>query len=228
MQEHLKTIRRAYDLTVRRHKQGVDPLGGVPEAFTNSPEFRAFMAGAHISCSSGAPENKAYLDPQPGMRFLDAGCCSSLANYRLDAWPGTYYGVDISPALIEAMQRFARDHHIAIGGLCVAELAALPFGEGFFDIAEVIGVLEYCTFGYTERALAELNRVLKPGARAVVDVPNLAHLHVEIMFRLEGYLGRPEIPTRRSDWDRALRPLFNTEQVDDTRVMLKYFLRARK
>jgi SAM-dependent methyltransferase len=74
----------------------------------------------------------------------------------------------------------------------------LPFGEGFFDIAHVIGVLEYCTPRYIRRALAELHRVLEPGARMVMDVPNLAHPHVEIVFRLEGYLDRTEIPTRRS------------------------------
>lgn len=224
MEEQLDRIRRAYDLTVEQFRLGIDPLAQVPAAFKNSPEFKAFMAESKRVCSSNAPENKAYLDPQPGMRFLNAGCCANLANYRLDQWPSIYYGVDISPALIEAMRRFAERHQLAVGELHVAELAELPFEDNFFDIADVIGVLEYCTLEYIERALLELARVLKSGAKMVVDIPNLAHPHVEIMFQLEQYLNRPKIPTERMAFEEILTPLFSVDRVDDTRGMLKYFV----
>ena len=135
-------------------------------------------------------------------------------------------GVDISPALIEAMQGFAASHQIAIGGLHVAEVADLPFDADSFDIAGVIGVLEYWTLDYTARSLIELHRVLKPGARMVVDVANLAHPLVETMFQLEDYLGRPNVPKPRAAFERLLTPLFAVDRVDDSHVMLKYFVRA--
>jgi SAM-dependent methyltransferase len=224
----LKRIRLAYDLTVEQYRHDIDPLASVPEAFKNSSEFKTFVAESKERCNSNASENKAYLDPQSGMRFLNAGCCANLANYRFDQWPSLYYGVDISRALIEAMQEFVKRHQLFIGGLYVAELADLPFDDDFFDIADVIGVLEYCTLEYIEQALLELNRVLKAEAKMVVDIPNLVHPHAETMFQLEQYLNRPNIPTERAAFEERLKPLFSIDQIDDTHVMLKYFVRAIK
>jgi SAM-dependent methyltransferase len=222
----LDRIRQAYDLTVEQYRQGLDPLARVPERFKNSPEFRVFRAESLGLSSSNAPENKAYLDPQPGMHFLDAGCSANLFRYRFDRWPSLYYGIDISPALIEAMRGFAKRHQLVIGGLHVAELADLPFDDDFFDMADVIGVLEYCNLEYIEQALLELNRVLKLGARMVLDIPNLAHPRVETMFQLEQYLNRPNIPTERAAFEERLNPLFSIDRIDDTQVMLKYFVQA--
>ena len=143
MNDRLKQISRAYDLTVEQHREGIDSLACLPEGFRNSDEFKAFQKGAGSELTgSNAPENRRFLDPQTGMRFLDAGCCANLANYRFDTWPSVYYGVDISSSLIDAMKGFAAHNRISVGGLEVAELAALPFKENFFDIASVIGVLE--------------------------------------------------------------------------------------
>ena len=128
--------------------------------------------------------------------------------------------------MIEATQGFATDHQIVVGGLHVAEVVDLPFDAQSFDIAEVIGVLEYCTLDYTERSLFELHRVLKAGARMVVDIANLAHPLVETMFQLENHLGRPNVPKPRAAFERLLTPLFTVDRVDDSRVMLKYFVRA--
>jgi SAM-dependent methyltransferase len=223
MDQQLEQIRRAYDSTVEQYRSGIDWLAQVPETFKSSDEFQALM---REPCNSGALENREYLQPQPGMRFLDVGCCANLANHRLDQWPCTYFGVDISPGLIEAMQGFAASHQISIGGLQVAEVADLPFDADSFEIANVVGVLQYCTLDYTERSLIELHRVLKPDARMVVDVANLTHPLVETMFQLEENLGRPNVPKPRAAFERLLTPLFAVDRVDDSHVMLKYFVRA--
>ena len=229
MNDRLKKISEAYDLTVEQHRQGIDHLVGLPDGFRNSDKFREFQKGAGSELTaSNAPENRRFLDPQPGMRFLDAGCCANLANYRFDTWPCVYYGVDISPALIDAMKGFATHNRISVGGLEVAELAALPFDENFFDIALVIGVLEYADMDYCRVALLELNRVLRNGSRIVVDIPNLGHAHIQTMFTLEEYLGRPNVPKARAQFEQVLAPLFTIAKADDSRVMLKYFLRAKK
>ena len=228
MTRQLDRVRRAYDLTVDQYREGIDPFAGVPEEFKSSPAFKAFIEDTGQSCSSGVPENRDFLDPRPGKRFLDAGCCANLHTHRLDRWPSTYFGVDISPALIAAMRAFAERRQLPVGGLYVAEVADLPFDDDFFDIADVIGVLEYCTLEYTGRALHELHRMLKPMAKIVVDIPNLAHPHVQTMFRLERYLGRLNIPKSRSAFEEILTPLFSIERAYDSHVMLKYFVRTIK
>ena len=229
MNSQLQVISKAYDLTVEQHSAGVDPLAGVPDGFRDSAEIREFAEAAVPELTgSNAPENRQFLDPQPGMRFLDAGCCANLANYRFDLWPSLYHGVDISPKLIHAMRGFSAHHNITIGGLEVAELAGLPYDNDFFDIASVIGVLEYADLDHCQSALQELNRVLRNGARMVVDIPNMSHAHVRTMFKLEEYLGRPNIPKPREPFELILAPLFTTVRVDDSRVMLKYFLTATK
>ena len=225
MIDRMDLIREAYDLTVEQNRQGTDPLDAVPDSLKNSAQFKEFMRElGPEQTGSSAPENREFLDPQPGMKFLDAGCSANLANYRLDRWPSLYYGVDISPALIRAMRSFAEHNNIAVGALEVTELLRLPFDDSFFDIAAVIGVLEYASLDYCESALRELGRVLKTGSRMVVDIPNLDHPHIDTMFALERYLGRPNMPKARADFERVLAPLFTTLRTDDSCVMLKYFV----
>jgi SAM-dependent methyltransferase len=229
MRDQLQQISRAYDLTVKQHRDNIDPFENVPTEFKNSKEFKDFKKTiGSTATGSNAPENKEFLNPQIGMKFLDAGCCGNLFNYRFDKWRSVYYGIDISPALIDAMKSFATHHEISIGGLQVAELAVLPFDNDFFDIASVIGVLEYVDLNYCKAALRELNRVMKKGARMVIDIPNMEHPHVETMFKLEKYLERPNIQKSRLEFEKIPAPLFNIKKVDDKRVMLKYFVETKK
>jgi SAM-dependent methyltransferase len=227
MNEQLKRIRKAYDMTVEQYNNGIDPLANVPQEFKNSPEFKEFLESSK-GCGSSNPDIRDYLSPAAGMRFLDAGCCANLANYRFDKWPSLYYGVDISPRLIEAMKGFARRENIAVGGLFVADISSLPFGNDFFDIAMMIGVLEYCSLPYIKDALQELSRVLKPSGRAILDIPNPGHPHYPLMIALEEYLSRPNIACSRASFEEALEKLFKVTRVDDSRVMIKYFVENNK
>jgi len=227
MDEQLDRVRRAYDLTVKQFRNGTDPLANIPDELKNSPFFRSMVVERDF-LNSAAADVREFLAPEPGMKFLDAGCSANLVNYRLDKWPSTFYGVDISPALINAMKGFVNREKITIGGLEVAEISRLPFDDNFFDIATVIGVLEYCTLEYIGTALAELNRVLKDGSLAVLDMPNQDHPHVADMQKLEEYLGRPNIINSRAEFEALLKPLFSAERIDDSRVMIKYFVRTVK
>jgi SAM-dependent methyltransferase len=47
---------------------------------------------------------------------------------------------------------------------------ALPFGDASFDAVYSMGTIEH--FDETERAVGEIARVLAPGGRAIVGVPN--------------------------------------------------------
>jgi SAM-dependent methyltransferase len=227
LDKHLEQIRRAYDLTVEQHRQGVDPHQDIPWEIKNTDFYKSLSVNKG-SLGSGAPDIKKFLAPAPGMKFLDAGCSANLFNYRLDRWPSVYYGVDISPKLVNAMSDFVNSQHLSIGGLYVAEITEMPFDDDFFDIAAVIGVVEYLKMEYIEKALLELNRVLKPGSRVVLDIPNESHPHVKDMAALEKHLGRPNYIHSRESFERVLTPLFNVEKMDDSSVMRKYFLRTLK
>ena len=225
MKEQLDKIRKAYDLTVGQFQEGVDVYAAVPEEIRNLPGYTEITKNQNTD--SDASDIREYLAPKQGMRYLDGGCCANLANYRLDKWLSVYYGVDISPALVDAMKSFAEKNSIPIGGLHVADVASLPFDNKLFDIVTLIGVLEYCTLQHTEHILHELWRVLKPDAKMVLDVPNLEHPYVNTMLRLEEFLGRPNIPKEKKSIENFLKHRFTIDRVDDSRVMIKYFVRAK-
>ncbi len=229
LKKQLDRIRKAYDLAAEQYKKRIDPIDSVPEEFRNSQDFKVFMKETGPSLTgSSAPDIKEYLNPKTNMRFLDVGCCGNLATYRLDKWPSTYYGVDISTALVRAMKDFVARKRVTIGGLWVADLSDLPFDDDFFDIAAVIGVLEYYPIEYVKRAFSELHRVLKSQARVVLDIPNKEHKYIYVMVRLESYLGRPSIIHERSAFEKILKKQFFIERRDDSRVMLKYFIKTIK
>jgi len=185
-----------------------------------------FLDDAAKWCNTGAPDVRSYLDPKPGMRFLEVGCSASLLSHGLGKWASTYYGVDISHALIAAMKQYTQRSCLPIGGLYVAESARLPFASGSIDIAALIGVLEYCTNDYVRQTVSELSRVLRSGSRVVFDIPNLDHPHSGMMFEMEQHLGRPQYRHDRKEFEGMLATQFCLEHVDESRVMLKYFCRA--
>ncbi len=227
MTEQLKRIRKAYDLIVEQYHEGIDPFDKIPSELRSSPDFKTFQESTgQINC--GAADVREYLEPKPEMRFLDAGCSANLFNYRLDKWPSTYYGVDISPSLIKAMERFVVREDVSIGGLWVRDLSKLPFKDNFFHIASVIGVFEYCTLEYINIALFELHRVLKPQSRVVLDIPNEKHPHYHLMLKVEEELGRPHIAFSRLGFDKILQSLFHIRRIDSSQVMLKYFVETAK
>lgn len=226
MDEQLDRVRRAYDLTVEQYRNSINPLDSVPEAIKNTDFYKSLASETDLN--SGSPDIRDYLSPESGMRFLDVGCSANLANYHLGDWPSTYYGVDISPALIDAMKEYAGLREIQIGGLYAADISLVPFENDYFDITAAIGVLEYCTLEYIQLAIREIHRVLKPGAKAVIDIPNSNHPHAADMQKLEEYLERPIFLHPRDEFENILKPLFRIEKTDDSKVMIKYFVRSTK
>lgn len=71
------------------------------------------------------------------MKFLDVGSCANLITKELYKWPSEYYGIDISPKLIEATKNFVKKNSIKIGGLYEEEVSNMHFEDNFFDICGV-------------------------------------------------------------------------------------------
>jgi SAM-dependent methyltransferase len=114
-----------------------------------------------------------HLPPLAGLRILKTDLWDEAKNTRILAWAARRgaraFGIDISaPTATQATASFT----LQSGPLraAVADVRALPFRDASFDAIYSMGTIEH--FDETERAVEEMARVLKPGGRAIVGVPN--------------------------------------------------------
>ena len=113
-----------------------------------------------------AEASAAYLLPylRPGLRVLDFGCGPGNISVGLAkaAAPGELHGVDMEESQIELARAVAaaygRDNTIFHAG----DVTNMPFEDDFFDVAHCHNVLMHIPD--TGAVLAEVKRVLKPGA----------------------------------------------------------------
>jgi SAM-dependent methyltransferase len=84
-----------------------------------------------------------------------------------------------------------------------ADLLGLPFEAETFDVVLCLDVLEHVELLDQPKALSEIARVMKPGARLLLTVPNLAHFHSRVRFLLTGKLTRTSA-VERHPGDRPL------------------------
>jgi len=122
---------------------------------------------------------------RPG-RVLDVGCGSgwSLARMRDHGWET--YGVEIS----ETAARVGKEQaglHIFQGTLLDAN-----FPVDFFDYVRLNHSFEHMS--RPNETLREICRILKPGGRVLIGVPNHASLNARIFGQYWWYLGVPVHP----------------------------------
>ena len=152
---------------------------------TPQSAYRDFWArvGERFPDLSGAASTRYYSDNEQrlftehfpaleGLRILKTDLWDEAKNTRILAWASRQgartYGIDISePTVIQAREAFASRHSLAGA---VGDVRDLPFRDASFDAIYSMGTIEH--FDETERAVAEMARVLKPGGRAIVGVPN--------------------------------------------------------
>ena len=110
-----------------------------------------------------------------GGRFLDLGCGDGLFLNACRGIAVTRVGLDTS---LHAL-RSARAH----GGVDVIQgtSGALPFASGAFRVISLFHVLEH--LAAPRACLAELHRVLEPGGRLVVQVPNSGSIQRRLLGR---------------------------------------------
>ena len=137
------------------------------------------LGGAASTRYYAENERRLFSDHFPalaGLRILKTDLWDEAKNTRILAWASQQgaraYGIDISePIVIQARAAFDTGldpRHRLLGA--VADLRALPFRDASFDAIYSMGTIEH--FDETERAVKEMARVLKPGGRAIVGVPN--------------------------------------------------------
>jgi len=112
-----------------------------------------------------------HLGRLEGARVLKTDLWDEARNTRILGWMAAQgarvYGIDISPPVAAA----AREE-IGRGTLraAIADVRRLPFADGSFDAIYSMGTVEH--FAETDEAIAEIRRVLRPGGRAIIGVPN--------------------------------------------------------
>jgi SAM-dependent methyltransferase len=148
--------------------------------------YRDFWAGVgqNFPDLGGAASTRYYADneqrlfaehfpPLDGLKILKTDLWDEAKNTRILAWASRHgakpYGIDISrPTVVQAATAFSqgcRPLHGAVG-----DVRDLPFRDRSFDAIYSMGTIEH--FDATEQAVAEMARVLKPGGRAIIGVPN--------------------------------------------------------
>jgi SAM-dependent methyltransferase len=101
--------------------------------------------------------------PLTARRILDTGCGVGMYVRAFRQFSDQVYGIDVDPDKIAEASR-------ELPNLQVAPAESLPFEDGFFDVVLSHEVWEHVN---DDRAAArEAVRVLRPGGRLVVFVPN--------------------------------------------------------
>jgi SAM-dependent methyltransferase len=115
----------------------------------------------------------AHLPPLRGLRILKTDLWDEAKNTRILAWAaerGAHaFGVDISEPTVRLARAAFTDASEPLRATA-ADVRALPFTDDSFDAVYSMGTIEH--FAETERAVAEIARVLKPGGSAIIGVPN--------------------------------------------------------
>jgi SAM-dependent methyltransferase len=112
------------------------------------------------------------LDPVIGERrfhrVLEAGCGTGHFARNM----AVRYGLRLFPADL-AWEGLRYGRRLGVERLTQADIAALPFASGAFDLALSLDVIVHFSLGEEDRAVAELARVLEPGGLLVLRVAAL-------------------------------------------------------
>ncbi len=120
-------------------------------------------------------------DLKPGLRVLDLGCGWGYGTLWARAQGCEVAGIDLGLDQL-AWARAHLDPEARLG-LTRANAAALPFPARSFDRAVSVEMMEHVFRPDRRRVLAEIARVLKPGARLSLSTPNPAS-PIEALKRL--------------------------------------------
>jgi SAM-dependent methyltransferase len=137
------------------------------------------LGGAVSTALYASNEQRLFRDhfaPLAGRSILKTDLWDEARNTRILVWAASQgaraYGIDISPPTVRmATDEFPRDvdGRSQLRGV-VGDVRDIPFADNSVDAIYSMGTIEH--FDATDRAIDEMFRVLAPGGRAIIGVPN--------------------------------------------------------
>lgn len=106
-------------------------------------------------------------------RILDVGCGAGVTDLKLAEKGYDVSGVDIAPNMIRRAQAEAQRRNVACD-FKVGVVENLPYPDKYYDVLLALGLLGNILDD--QPALNEMTRVLKPGGRLILTMPNLLAL----------------------------------------------------
>ena len=132
--------------------------GPVAEAYVLSSFHAAGPDLARLVAEAGFSGHEQVLDLGCGAGHTSLACAAQAAGVA---------GVDVTPQMVAAATRLARDRSVHNVEFRVADVQALPFDDQSFDV--VTSRVSAHHYADAPKAVAEAFRVLKPGGRFVVS-----------------------------------------------------------
>ncbi len=124
----------------------------------------------YFQCEKGLFED--YLPDLAGKRIFKTDLWDEAKNTEILRWTADQgaipFGVDIAMPMVRQARASLSAHS---PGLCVADCRELPFKDDCMDLIYSMGTIEH--FNEYRQAIKEMHRVLKPGGKGIIGVPNL-------------------------------------------------------
>ena len=111
------------------------------------------------------------LEPTHGQAILDWGCGTGLARAALDQTGAIAIGSDSSIGMLKRASGRKK------GNLVLADCIRLPFRKASFD--GLLGATVIQNIIRTDKAIAEISRVLRSGGRAVLSYPRNVQVELQ-------------------------------------------------
>lgn len=105
--------------------------------------------------------------PKPGERALDLACGTGVMALMLARVAAEVVGCDVTPAMLARAEAAAAEAGATNISFVEAEASRLPFPDAGFDL--VTSRTAFHHFPDPDKALSEIDRVLKPGGRFVLE-----------------------------------------------------------
>ena len=123
----------------------------------------------------------------PDDRVLDAGC--GHGEYSVFALKdgARVWAFDYSQKMVEQTRQAIRDDDLHVEEVTRASVTEIPYPDDHFDVVFCLAVLDH--LADRDGALRELVRVLRPGGRLYLDVPNAFAVHWRACFGVMRLLG---------------------------------------
>jgi SAM-dependent methyltransferase len=192
------------------------------------------IAGS-VSDFFGAPSTQYYRRCEIALFERSFGSLRNKRLLKLDLWNEAFntrilhwareqgaevYGLDLSQVVTARAQR--NDREAGADGAALrlvrADIREIPFADASFDLVYTMGTIEH--IDEYAQAIAEVERVLRPGGLAVIGVPHrwnlfLRPLMVAVLTAFGHYLYAPEKSFgggefRRLIESKGLRPIWRS------------------